>query len=208
MFEQLVKCQHDFVKFQKSELLLLNPSRKPSSFEFKVKINGRKLYPSDTVKYLGVIFDSSLNGVPISIQFVRNCLGQSRANGMLSKIRYYVSRDVLLSLYYALFHSHLSYATNVWALNANSTKRILNLQKKAVRLMTFSDFDAHSLPLFTQLRMLSFHDFTKLTNIIFIFNLLNYNLPAPLYDIFHLHDMTHLNLRRSRRAKNWSLTLT
>ena len=122
------------------------------------------------------------------------CKKLSRANGMLSKIRYYVSRDVLLSLYYALFHSHLSYATNVWALNANSTKRILNLQKKAVRLMTFSDFDAHSLPLFTQLRMLSFHDFTKFTNIIFIFNLLNYNLPAPLYDTFHLHDMTHLNL--------------
>ena len=126
---------------------------------------------------------------------------------MLSKIRYYVSRDVLLSLYYALFHSHLSYATNVWALNANSTKRILNLQKKAVRLMTFSDFDAHSLPLFTQLRMLSFHDFTKFTNIIFIFNLLNYNLPAPLYDTFHLHDMTHLNLRRPCRAKTGLLRL-
>ena len=118
-----------------------------------------------------------------------------------------LARDVLLSLYYALFHSHLSYATNVWALNANSTKRILNLQKKAVRLMTFSDFDAHSLPLFTQLRMLSFHDFTKFTNIIFIFNLLNYNLPAPLYDTFHLHDMTHLNLRRPCRAKTGLLRL-
>ena len=135
------------------------------------------------------------------------CKKLSRANGMLSKIRNYVSRDVLLSLYYALFHSHLSYATNVWALNANSTKRILNLQKKAVRLMTFSDFDAHSLPLFTQLRMLSFHDFTKFTNIIFTFNLLNYNLPAPLYDTFHLHDMTHLNLRRPRRAKTGLLRL-
>ena len=189
---------------KKSELLLLNPSRKPSSFEFKVKINGRRLYPSDTVKYLGVIFDSSLNWGP-HIDSV--CKKLSRANSMLSKIRYYVSRDVLLSLYYALFHSHLSYATNVWALNASSTKRILNLQKKAVRLMTFSDFDAHSLPLFTQLRMLSFHDFTKFTNIIFTFNLLNYNLPAPLYDTFHLHDMTHLNLRRPRRAKTGLLRL-
>ena len=55
--------------------------------------------------------------------------------------------------------------------------------------------------------MLSFHDFTKCTNIIFIFNLLNYNRAAPLYDTFHLHDMTHLNLRRPRRAKTGLLRL-
>ena len=62
---------------KKSELLLLNPSRKPSAFEFKVKINGGRLYPSDTVKYLGVIFDSVLIGVPILVRFVRNYLGRT-----------------------------------------------------------------------------------------------------------------------------------
>ena len=85
----------------------------------------------------------------------------SRANGMLSKLRHYVSRDILLSLYYSLFHSHLSYAANVWALNTNATKSVLLLQKKAVRLMTFSKFNSHSFPLFTQLRILPFQDFVK-----------------------------------------------
>ena len=116
----------------------------------------------------------------------------SRANGMLSKLRHYVSLDILLSLYYSLFHSHLSYAANVWALNTNATNSVLLLQKKAVRLMTFSKFNSHSLPLFTQLRILPFQDFVKFLNIIFLFNLLNKNLPSPFYETFDLRDLTRI----------------
>ena len=189
---------------KKSELLLFHPSRKPSTFEFKVKINGSRLYPSDSVKYLGIIFDSGFNWGP-HISLV--CKRLSRANGMLSKLRHYVSRDILISLYYSLFHSHLSYAANVWALNANATKRVLVLQKKAVRLMTFSEFGSHSLPLFTQLRILPFQDFVQFLNIIFLFNLLNENLPSPLYETFDLSDMTHISLHRPRRTKTGLLRL-
>ena len=183
---------------KKSELLLFSPTRVTNSFDFKVKINGTRLYPSDSAKYLGLIIDSKLNW---DNHISNVCKKLVRANGAISILRHFVSRDILLSIYYALFHSHLSYSANVWALNNNSTKRILNLQKKAVRLMTFSEFNAHSLPLFTQLRILSFPDFIQFCNIIFMYNLLNGNLPSPLYDTFDLFDITRVE-SRPRRTKS------
>ena len=187
---------------KKTELLLFHPNQKPINFDFRVRINGCRLYPSDSAKYLGVIIDSNLKWES-HINSV--CQKLARANGALSKIRYYISRDTLLSLYYALFHSHLSYAASVWALNETSTTRILYLQKKAVRLMSFSDYNAHSGPLFVQLRILNFHDFTKYLNIVFIYNLLNKNFPAPLYDTFDIDDMTRVV--NPRRAKSGLLRL-
>ena len=51
---------------KKSELLLLHPSRKSNTlFDFKIKIyNGRRLYPCESVKYLGIVFDCSFNWDP------------------------------------------------------------------------------------------------------------------------------------------------
>ena len=46
---------------KKSDLLLFYPSLNPSTHEFKVKINGRRLNSSDSVICLGIIFDSSFN---------------------------------------------------------------------------------------------------------------------------------------------------
>ena len=183
---------------KKTELLLLHPSRKFNSFDFKLKINGSRLYPCDSVKYLGIIFDSNFNFEP---HISSLCKKLAIANGVLSKTRHYVSREILLTLYFSLFHSHLSYSVNSWAVNINQCKRILNLQKKAVRLITFSEFDAHSLPLFTQLRILSFNDFVKYSNIIFIFNLLNTNLPVPLHKTFDVNYMTQICRFRPRRTK-------
>ena len=49
---------------KKSELLSLHPSRKSNPlFDFKIKINGRRI-PCKSVKYLGIVFDSSFNWDP------------------------------------------------------------------------------------------------------------------------------------------------
>ena len=48
-----------------TNLLISNNSPKQLqlylNYEFKIKMNGKKLYPSKFVKYLGVIIDSNLN---------------------------------------------------------------------------------------------------------------------------------------------------
>ena len=42
----------------------------------------------------------------------------SRANGVLSKLRYNASLDTCLQVYYAIFSSHLTYSCNVWGLTS------------------------------------------------------------------------------------------
>ena len=46
--------------FQK-QLIIFKPERKPLDFNMKIKLNGERLYPADSVKYLGDKIDSKLN---------------------------------------------------------------------------------------------------------------------------------------------------
>ena len=48
----------------------------------------------------------------------------NRANAMLSKVRHFVDKKTLKSIYHAIFESHLLYSCLVWAQNFNSIKRL------------------------------------------------------------------------------------
>ena len=45
----------------KTELILFKPKRKPLDINMNIKLNGKRLYPTDSVKYLGVKIDRKLN---------------------------------------------------------------------------------------------------------------------------------------------------
>ena len=54
----------------------------------------------------------------------------NRANGMLSKVRHFVPETELISIYHAIFASHLRYGCQIWALeNTNQVERIGKLQQ-------------------------------------------------------------------------------
>ena len=81
---------------------------KQNKFEgdLKIKLCGKRLYPTESVKYLGVKIDTKLrwqyyvNDVSIKL---------SRANALLFKMRKYVSLRILRSIYFAIFDSCLPY---------------------------------------------------------------------------------------------------
>lgn len=189
----------------KTELLIFKPKRKIVDFEVKIKINGHRLYPSKVVKYLGVFIDDELNWKN-HINFI--CSKLKRANGALSKLRHYVSEKTLITLYNSLFHSHLSYAVQIWGQRETiHSRRILILQKQALRIMSFSDFRSPSSPLFLRFKTLSFFDFIKFLNIIFIFKLLNNQLPTILNFTFDLKRSNQHNRGHLSRAKPGILKL-
>ena len=70
---------------------------------------------------------------------------------MLSKVRHYVSKTELISIYHAIFASHLRYGCQIWALeNTTKVQRIGKLQNKAMRIINFEDFRASADPLYFQ----------------------------------------------------------
>jgi len=191
----------------KTELLLFKPRHKICTYDAKFTINGNRIYPSKSVKYLGIYIDDTLSW-ETHTNFVCNKL--RRANGALSKLRFYLPNNLMLSLYYALFHSHLSYACQVWGQNRKSQiSRVLTLQKIALRIISFSNFNAHSSPLFLKYKLLSFPDYVKLLNIILVHQSLANSIPNTVSNILSFQSLTN-NARPSRypnRAKTGMLQL-
>ena len=78
---------------------------------------------------------------------------------------------------------HLSYCIEIWGNTYKSfLQPILNLQKKVLRLITFSDFRAPSAPLFRQLSILNVHQLCIFNTCLFIFDLKNNNFSQTVHD--------------------------
>ena len=68
----------------KTELVLFTSSRKQLDCDLKIKLNGKRLYETDSVKYLGIQIDKRLTWK----QYVNHvALKLNKANAMLSKLR-------------------------------------------------------------------------------------------------------------------------
>ena len=83
-----------------------------------------------------------------------------RALGMLLKIRYHVQEAELKHIYYTIFQSHLRYGCQVWYQSNSKSMRekIEILQKRALRIMSFSDPCELSSPLFKEWKILKIKD--------------------------------------------------
>ena len=57
-----------------------------------------------------------------------------RGNSFLSKLRYYVNKEILRTIYFALFHSYLTYVTRVWVgTNKNPQKTYNCPSEKSIK---------------------------------------------------------------------------
>ena len=84
------------------------------------------------------------------------------------------------------------YGAQVWTPKLLSiSEKISRLQKNAARIMTFSEFKAHSEPLFKQLEILKFTDNITLYNCILVHDYLHGNLPDAFVETFKRVSETH-----------------
>ena len=63
---------------------------------------------------------------------------------MPCKLRRYINEATIKSIYYAIFHSNLSYVCTAWDQNLNPKHSINLLQKKTIRIISFAQNDAHT----------------------------------------------------------------
>ena len=138
-------------------------------------MNGLRIYPSSYIKYIGVYLDASINGNHHCNILVRKL---KRANDILSKARHYVPSEELLSIYHAIFSSHLVYGCQIFGQSINIfTKKVLKLQNRAMRILSFSDFYANADPLYKMFNILKLSDIIALQNCIFVQDVFNNKLP-------------------------------
>ena len=184
----------------KTELLVFKHPNKKINYEFKIKIDGKKLYPSKFVKYLGVLIDPHLNW-----SFHINILSTklSRATGMLAKIRHYVSDVTLRSIYFGIFSSLLTYGAPVWGQIRNKHfYRLERIQNKAIRLINFAKYRASANPLYKCSNILKLADNVKLENFLYVLDDINGQLPSALSNNFQLVRNSHTYNTRSSSRHN------
>ena len=185
---------------QKSEIIVFRSKQKTKiNKTLNFRLSGQKMSLKKSVKYLGIHLDEHLSwDTHMAITLPK----LNRAAGMLAKIRYYVSYDTLLNIYYAIFNSHLTYGSQSWG---QGTSKIVNkfeeIQNKAIRIIHFKKRQDPYLPLYKQSKILKLTDLIKLNNCVLVSNHQNKKLPTAFKNFFvpinefHSHTTRHSNCR-------------
>ena len=121
----------------KTNFIVFHPYNKPVKKRITIKINNKAIIEKEYIKYLGVLIDSTLSWK----HHVSNISKKiSRSIGIMYKLRPFLPLKVLKNVYYSLVYSHIVYAIEVWGSTSKTEmNKILILQKKAMRLMTYKD---------------------------------------------------------------------
>ena len=108
-------------------MIIFKPKQKKFEGNLKIKLCRKRLYSTESVKYLSVKIDTNP-----SCQYHVNDLSikLNRANILLFKIRKYVILKILRSICFAFFDSYLSYCYLFSTKNCSNIQRIIVLQKK------------------------------------------------------------------------------
>ena len=175
----------------KTELIFFHSNHHPLNYDnIHIKLNGLKLKPVDCIKYLGMYIDKHL-----SWNHHIDELGKklSRANGIISKLRYNAPLDICLRVYYAIFYSYLITGCNIWGLTPcdNNIEKLEILQKKCVRIMTFAPFNSHTNHIFKDLELLKVRDVIKSQQLKLVYEFYCNKLPDDLMSLFKLNSDVH-----------------
>ena len=121
-------------------------------------INNIKLECFDSLNLSGIILDKHLTWKK-HIHLIANKI--SRTVGIINRLKNYIPENALLTIYNTLIIPHLNYGILTRGFNSD---RILKIQKKAVRSITLSKYNAHTEPIFKTLKLLKINFIFKMLN--------------------------------------------
>ena len=130
----------------------------------------------------------------------------NRAIGLLSKIRHYVPKFLLKTLYYTIFHSHLTYSCQIWDQSFNTLTKIQPLQDKALRVIHFKANNHDARDLYKNDEILKISDYIKMLNCLFVRDVLAKSTIPPFQNYFNKSENLHHH--NTRQAKQNSVILT
>jgi hypothetical protein len=119
-----------------------------------------------------------------------------RSIGILSKLRYHVSEQILVNLYNALIYPFLIYGITIWGNTYPSTiQHLYILQNKSIRII-ISKYDEHSSPLFKRMNIMKLPDLVSFQLVKFMYKFHSNLLPVA-FDQFYIpvHEASNYSIR-------------
>ena len=142
-----------------------------------IKMKNTQIEQVDSFNFLGIVIDTHLNW-KAHIEKVSSKI--SKALGILSKLKRILPIGPKLKIYNASILSHINYGILVWGFKCSSLKVI---QKKVIRTITCSKYNAHTDPLFKKMGLLKVEDIFTIAKIKFYFRYLNQTLPVNIQNL-------------------------
>ena len=140
--------------------MLFKPKQKKARLNINLFINNHEITQVSEIVFLGVVLDQHLSWKP-QIAQVANKI--SKSLGIIYKSSFYLFKESMRTLYFSLVYPYLYYCNLVWASTYQSNlHRIILLQKRVVRILSRSNFDAHTDPIFKELHIMKFCDICSL----------------------------------------------
>ena len=165
------------------------------NFNFMLYIDNHRIEQTKETLFLGVILDEFLSWKP-HISYIANKI--SKSVGIIYKSSFYLSKPLLRSLYYSMIYPYLFYCNIVWASTYKSNlHRIEILQKRVIRILNGATYDAHTDPIFKELKILKFAQIHFLQLGLFMFSYNRSILPRKFENMFTLNYQVHSYNTRS-----------
>ena len=186
-------CKTKYMLFSNKIVVDLPPLLIKSDFTYAI------IERVKSTKFLGVFYDESMN-----FKSHINHLSQklSRIASLFHQVRDLMPVFVLHKMYHAHVGSLLSYCNVIWASSfPTHIDQLFKVQKRIIRLITKSEFLAHTEPLFAQSKILSVEKLRKLSLATYCFNNLNkLNNEHQFYHVYNTRNRDRLRPYHHRNS--------
>ena len=177
------------------------PQRKLSSSDIpRLRINGNEIERVEEFNFLGLTISETLSWKNHTNKI---CNKISRINGIMNRLKNTVCSRVLKLMYDSFILPHLNYCITTWGFDLN---RVTKLQKKSVRIICKSKYNAHTDPLFKRMNILKIADLFDLNCLKLFHDNVNHKVPQYINSCFqnqnHEYNTRYngLNIPRVRTA--------
>ena len=125
----------------------------------------------------------SINGIKLKI---------AKAIGILYKVRHLLNLCTLRTLYFTFVYPYLLYGIIVWGSTYSSyLDGLFKLQKRVIRIISSSSSRAHSLPIFSSLKLLTLYQLYTFQVALFMYRFSIGDMPTVFNDMFVRNEAFH-----------------
>ena len=159
-----------------------------------IEIDGTKIEYVKEFNYLGIILDCNMTWKK-HIEHISQKL--CKISGVIRKLKHFLPQHTLLTIYNTLVLPHYNYGILLWGSKAGQLER---LQRKIIRNIAGKKYNAHTDPIYKELKLLKVSHINVLNELKFCFKLEKQQLPCYfLKDIFIKNNQVHnYNTRGSK----------
>ena len=144
------------LNLSKTHYMVFTTSPQVRATKVDFNVDNNPINQVTKTKFLGVVIDDQLRWCD-HIDHV--CTKVRKSLGIIKRASKILNADTLKSLYYTMIFPYLNYCHLVWGkASASQLKRITNLQKRAIRVISSEPWLAHTHPLFLHHKIIKFED--------------------------------------------------